>query len=380
MTPPLILVVDDAPDIVMFIEAILEDDYRIITADSGELALEKAITLQPDLILLDVLMPGMNGYDTCKALKKHPKTKNIAIIMVSGMDEEGDEVIGLQAGAIDYITKPVSVSILQARVENQLLLLSTRNELEKAHESISSERKYIEQIIDKMRSAYDFNQDHVRYSSHSPELNSGDLVLSATKPDGTQCVMVTDFTGHGLPAAIGAPLVTYIFYKGVAENTDSSTMISEINKTLTKILPVNIFMAATLIELSKDKSQARLWNYGMEEILQFSNDSHSWHSFPSKGCALGIIGTIDVNPHYQIPVEHHQYLYLLTDGVTEAADLEKDQEMFGIDRLKNLLQQDVKNWNTEQTGNLDHILNKITEYANTPEDFDDMTLLELSIN
>ncbi len=378
MNPALILVVDDAPDIVMFIEAVLEDDYRIITAESGEQALEKAQTMQPDLILLDVLMPGMNGYDTCKALKANPKTKNIAVIMVSGMDEDGDEVIGLQAGAIDYITKPISVSILQARVESQLLLLSTRKELEKAHESISNEREVIENIIDKMRSAYDFNQQHVRYSSHSPELNSGDLVLSATKSDGTQCVMVTDFTGHGLPAAIGAPLVTYIFYKGMSDNIESSIFLTEINNTLTKILPINIFMAATLIELSKDKGQAKLWNYGMEEILQLGDDKN-WQSFPSKGCALGIMNSIKTEAHYEIPVKPHQYLYLLTDGVTEAADLEKSQEMFGIERLKSLLQADVLNWDTEQDGNLDHILNKITEYANTPEDFDDMTLLELSI-
>lgn len=378
MTQPLILVVDDAPDIVLFIETVLEDDYRIITAESGELALQKAELNQPDLILLDVLMPGMNGYDTCKSLKTNPKTKNITVIMVSGMDEEGDEVIGLQAGAIDYITKPISVSILLARIESQMLLLSTRKALELAHESISSERKTIEHIIDNMRSAFDFNQQHIRFSSLSAELNSGDLMLSAVKSDGTQYIMVTDFTGHGLPAAMGAPLVTYIFYKGVNDNIEPAKIITEINDTLIKILPVNIFMAATFIELSVDKTKAKLWNYGMEEILRLNHDQ-SWQSFPSKSYALGITNTIKTQTHYEIPFERRQSLYLLSDGVTEAADLDKNQAMFGIERLKYLLQAEALNSDFQQADNLDHILNKITEYANNPKDFDDMTLLELNI-
>jgi len=374
MKQPLVLIVDDAPEIVLFIKTVLEDDYRIETAYSGESALEMAKLKQPDLILLDILMPGMNGYETCKALKDNPDTNKIPIIMVSGMDEEGDEVIGLQAGAVDYITKPISIAILQARINNQLLLLATRRELEHAHHKISTERKYIEVIIDKMRNAYDFNSQFVRHASHSPELNSGDLVLSAFRPDHSQCVMVADFTGHGLPAAIGGTLVTYIFYKCIRENKPLPAIISEINTVLSNTLPVNIFMASAIAEVNPERNQAKLWNYGMEDILLLNTDN-SWQNLSSMGCALGIIKSPNVDPHYDIELDSLAYLFLLTDGVTEAADHENQQEMFGIERLKTLLLSSI-----QQNESLDKVLKHITEYVNSPGDFDDMTLLELNIH
>ena len=80
---------------------------------------------------MDVMMPEMNGYQACRKLKMNPKTNDISVIMVSGMDDEGHEVIGLQAGAADYITKPISVPILRTRIDNQLLLLATRRDLQK---------------------------------------------------------------------------------------------------------------------------------------------------------------------------------------------------------------------------------------------------------
>ena len=377
MTSPLILIVDDAPDIILFIESALEEDFRIITATSGEIAFEKAREQQPDLILLDILMPGMNGYETCKALKNHPKTADIPVIMVSGMDDEKDEVIGLEAGAVDYITKPISIAILQTRINNQLLLLTTRRALEQAHLKISLERKYIEEIIDKMKSAYEFNHRYIRYASLSPEINSGDLVLSAFRPDDSQCIMVADFTGHGLPAAIGGPLVSYIFYNHIKENKSLTEIITEINNTLTKTLPVNIFMAVAIIEINPSRTQAKLWNYGMEDILLLSSNK-SWQSLSSKNCALGIIKKIAITPHYEITLQPQQYLYLLTDGVIEASDQKTNQEMFGIERLKTILQSNRPL--NDEDNHLKTVLKQIIKHVNFPLDFDDMTILELSIS
>lgn len=376
MAQPLILVVDDAPDIILFIETVLEEDYRIITASNGRSALELATVHLPDIILLDVQMPGISGYETCMELKSNSKTSRIPIIMVSGMSEEGDELVGLQAGAVDYITKPISIAILQARIHNQLLLLDTRRDLENAHLEISSERKYIEEIIDKMRNAYEFNHKHVRYASRSPELNSGDLVLSIMLSDGCQLVLVADFTGHGLPAAIGSPLVSYIFHKNVSNNVHPTEIIAEMNNTLKRSFPTNIFVAATIIEISPDRTQASLWNFGMEDILLLSPDQ-SWQHFSSKNCALGIINNLNTSAHYSIPIEPGQYLYLFTDGVTEASDqsLKQEQKMFGIKSLKQVLQLSL-----QKDIGLDVILDQILLYANSPKDFDDMTILELSIS
>ena len=125
MTPlqakPTILVVDDTPDNIDLLCAVLEHDYRTKIAVNGERALKIARgESKPDLILLDIMMPGMSGYDVCKALKADPATRDIPVIFVTAMSEVADEQLGLSLGAVDYITKPVSAPIVLARIKTQL--------------------------------------------------------------------------------------------------------------------------------------------------------------------------------------------------------------------------------------------------------------------
>jgi putative two-component system response regulator len=110
---------------------ILRDHYQLIFAPTGEKAVEAAIAHLPDLVLLDVMMPGMNGYEVCETLKKNPLTREIPVIFVTAMSEIEDEARGFDAGAVDYIQKPVSAPILLRRVETHLSLVRV-NELEKS--------------------------------------------------------------------------------------------------------------------------------------------------------------------------------------------------------------------------------------------------------
>jgi len=367
-----ILAVDDAPEILDIIKATLADEYDIKLATRGEVALKIAEKQQPDLILLDVMMPGIDGYETCRELKKNPATAHIPVIMVSAGSQMNDELLGLEAGAIDYITKPISTSILEARVRNQISLIFTRRELEKAHNKISEERDGLEQIVYKMRSNSEFDNRQVRYSTKSAEINSGDLVLSSFTPKGEQYVLVADFTGHGLPAAIGSPLVNYIFYARCKDGATLADIITEINSVLKNILPTHIFMGLIGVSLSTDRRQAQLWNYGMEDIL-IHNADNTWTELASKNIALGILPEIDKAAHYEISFQDNQFIYLLTDGITEAFDVDNSTDMFGVERLKLALIE-----NRAQDKSLDELINNITLFAHSPDDFDDMTLLELS--
>ncbi|MBY0242789.1 MAG: two-component system response regulator [Burkholderiaceae bacterium] len=120
---PTILVVDDTPDNIDLLCAILEHDYRTKIAVNGERALKIANgDSKPDLILLDIMMPGMSGYDVCKQLKANPATRDIPVIFVTAMSEISDEQMGLSLGAADYITKPVSAPIVLARIKTQLAM------------------------------------------------------------------------------------------------------------------------------------------------------------------------------------------------------------------------------------------------------------------
>lgn len=126
-----ILIVDDMSTNLMMLSDILKDDYNIKISKTGEKAIELCKNLDIDLVLLDIEMPLMNGYEVCKNLKNCEKTKNIPIIFVSAKNSEEDEEYGLNLGAIDYISKPFSKVIIKARVKNQIKLKQKTELLEK---------------------------------------------------------------------------------------------------------------------------------------------------------------------------------------------------------------------------------------------------------
>jgi putative two-component system response regulator len=118
-----VLVVDDTPDNLTLMSGLLKDSYKVKVANGGERALKIASTEpRPDLILLDIMMPGMDGHETCRRLKADAATRDIPIIFLTAKSEVEDEKQGLQMGAVDYITKPVSPPIVLARVETHLTL------------------------------------------------------------------------------------------------------------------------------------------------------------------------------------------------------------------------------------------------------------------
>jgi CheY-like chemotaxis protein len=112
----LILIVDDDVANIEVLNAVLEDDYEVCFATSGEDAIKIALELLPDLILLDVLMPGIDGYEVCRRLKADNLVADVPIIFVTGLDDQEAEIRGLALGAIDYVTKPISPVIVRARV------------------------------------------------------------------------------------------------------------------------------------------------------------------------------------------------------------------------------------------------------------------------
>src|SRR5690606_31265542 len=118
-----LLLVDDEPTNLRVLRTILQDDYRLLFAKSGEEALQLVQQQQPDLILLDVMMPGMTGYDVCARLKASPATQRLPVIFVTALKDEIDETKGFAVGAVDYITKPISPAVVRARVKTHLSLV-----------------------------------------------------------------------------------------------------------------------------------------------------------------------------------------------------------------------------------------------------------------
>ncbi len=149
-----ILIVDDSATNLKLLAELLNKDYSVKVAKNGEQALELAQS-QPDLILLDIIMPGISGYEVCRRLKNNPVTQNIPIIFITGKTDTDDEEKGLNLGAVDYITKPIRPAIVLARVKTQITLRKQYQQLRylAMHDQLTGlfNRHYLERVAqDKM--------------------------------------------------------------------------------------------------------------------------------------------------------------------------------------------------------------------------------------
>jgi len=134
-----VLIVDDTPDNLTLMSELLQDIYRVKVANSGERALSLAASAPPDLILLDIMMPDMDGYEVCRRLKSSPATAHIPIIFLTARSTIEDEQVGLEMGAVDYIVKPISPPIVLARVKTHLTLKGAADFLRDKNEFLEKE-------------------------------------------------------------------------------------------------------------------------------------------------------------------------------------------------------------------------------------------------
>jgi two-component system, sensor histidine kinase and response regulator len=167
-----VLIVDDTPANLDLLHAILRNQYHTVTASSGAEALERISAQKPDLILLDVMMPDLDGYQLCTILKSDQRTRDIPVIFVSAKTQEDDEVKGLELGAIDYITKPISPHIVKARVRNHLELKRYRDLLEDLSSAADRTKKEFLRAV-----------SHELRTPLTPIIGMTDLVLNKEQDD-----------------------------------------------------------------------------------------------------------------------------------------------------------------------------------------------------
>ncbi|WP_160162713.1 SpoIIE family protein phosphatase [Magnetococcus marinus] len=368
---PVILVVDDVPQNLDVLKGGLADAYQVRLAVSGERALRAAqIEPLPDLILLDVMMPDIDGFEVCRQLKANPLTAEIPVLFVTAKSEMVDELHGLALGAVDYISKPISIPIVQARVRTQLALRRANCMLQRHTEQLLRERNVIERIIIKMRDADHLNQRHLRYVISPVEKTAGDMLLATLLPDGRQWVLLGDFTGHGLPAAIGGPLVAYIFHTMATQNGQAIACLEQLNEQLCQRLPREFFLAFTLVEVSPARDTAMLWIGGIPSVYHFAG---ALHSIDSTLLPLGIFADeCFANPSARLSLQAGERLYVCTDGIVEASG--KSDEMFGDARLAVFLKALCRG---EQQP--EDLMSLLDAYVGGREHTDDITLVEIEI-
>lgn len=369
-----LLVVDDTPDNLSLLSALLKDEYRVKVANNGEKALKIAVAdPKPDLILLDIMMPGMDGFDVIAELKKNPETRSIPVIFITGRTDEASEVSGLVAGAVDYIAKPFNPVIVKARIATHLALRDTRRLLEQRNDELLQERRTVEDILTRMRTHRQFDGRRLRYLMAPVDRANGDILLSATTPDGRQWVLVGDFTGHGLRAAVAAPLVAQAFYGQAESHGDIVQVIGDINRILCRQLPIGFFMALCVAEISAAGDNLRLWRGGMPECLLFDRSGNLRETIAeARLLPLGIVEDMDIEASADsFMLAPGDRLYVFSDGVTEVSN--PQEELFGLTRTSEFLA------GLDPAAPLDGLLVVLEQFQGSDRFGDDITLVEIGI-
>ncbi|MBF0422430.1 MAG: hybrid sensor histidine kinase/response regulator [Magnetococcales bacterium] len=223
-----LLVVDDVPANIKILVQSLHSKYRIIVATDGLSALELALSEKPDLILLDIMMPGMDGYEVCRRMKVNEQVRDIPVIFITAKDDEEDEAKGLELGAVDYITKPFSIPIVLARVKTHL-------RLKKAMEEIAWKNK---ELLEADRLKEDVN--HIMRHDLKGPLNAiigfSSLLLSDSGLDRNkqEIINVINSSGYLLLTMIDQSFDLYKMEQNIYELKPTRVNISEILRRIIK--------------------------------------------------------------------------------------------------------------------------------------------------
>src|SRR6516225_9060149 len=205
-----LLLVDDDSENLRIVNSILGDDYRIRVATNGLKALELAkVEPSPRLILLDVIMPYMDGYEVCSQLKADPKTRDIPVIFLTGKTDVADETRGFQVGAVDYIHKPSSPPIVTARVQTHLMLRDARETVARQLETLSNELELARQVQLSIlpREIPDLAGLEIAARYLPMSSVAGDFYDFLVVDDKHVGILIADVSGHGISSALIASVL-----------------------------------------------------------------------------------------------------------------------------------------------------------------------------
>ncbi|CAK0763318.1 two-component system, HptB-dependent secretion and biofilm response regulator [Gammaproteobacteria bacterium] len=370
---PKILIVDDVVENIQILVEGLRDDYRIVPALSGEKALAIVeISPRPDLILLDVMMPHMDGFEVCRRLKCNPNTADIPIIFITAMNDARSEIEALTIGGVDFITKPIQPLVVKARIETHLALRRAYQDLAASNKQLRRERELIEDILLTTRKQPLLQESFIRTLLTPVERTAGDVFFLRRRPDGYLHAFIGDCTGHGLPAAIVGPMVMDIFHVMTSKGFPPEAILLEINNKLLHHVPANIFMAGSFLELTPGLDSLYLWNGGMPDVLFLRG--HEWFlTGSSDQLPLGVVPTLSMdNFRNLIPLQSGDRIYLYSDGVVETKS--PCEEMFGIERLKAFLME-----LSSAGGDINQLLSELNAFRGEAVAEDDITVVEILI-
>jgi CheY-like chemotaxis protein len=338
-----VLIADDNVIDRMLLSSIVKrQGHHVVQADNGEEAVRVFATQRPQLILLDAMMPIMDGFEAARQIKAMAGEQLVPIIFLTSMSEEQALVACLEAGGDDFLAKPYNQVILAAKINAmdrlrrlQATVLEQRNQISQHHEYLLNEQRVAKAVFDQVAHSGCLSSLNIRYMQSPYALFNGDLLLASFTPAGDMHVLLGDFTGHGLPAAVGAMPLAEVFYGMTAKGYGLSEILREMNAKLKRILPVDMFCCATLLNISFQRLQVEVWNGGLPDGYIMCQGGERV-PLVSRHLPLGVLSRQAFNDKTEVhSLGQGDQLFLLSDGVIDTANA--DDQMFGAERLSEVL-------------------------------------------
>ncbi|MDR6713208.1 CheY-like chemotaxis protein [Pseudomonas hunanensis] len=367
---------DGAADRLLLAQIVRRHGHEVFTADNGEQAVALFVEQRPQLVLLDALMPVMDGFEAARQIKALAGEALVPIIFLTSLSEEDALVRCLEAGGDDFVAKPYSAVILGAKIRAmdrlrrlQATVLQQRDEIARHHHHLLNEQRVAKAVFDKVAHTGCLRAPNIRYLQSPYALFNGDLLLAAFTPSGDMHVLLGDFTGHGLPAAVGAMPLAEVFYGMTAKGYGLAETLREMNAKLKRILPVDMFCCALLLNLSFQRGTVEVWNGGMPDGYHLGIDGEVLGSLASTHLPLGVLSPERFDDRTLVlALGVDERLLLLSDGVIDTSD---DQErLFGVERLQAVVAD-----NRQPERLFDEVLQAVERFGGRPRD--DISLCDI---
>lgn len=328
-----VLLVDDNPTNLQVLLRTLETQpCELLIAKSGEAALEVARKSRPSLILLDIMMPGIDGFETCRRLKGDALTQDSAVIFLSAMGEVQDKVKGLELGAVDYITKPFQGEEVIARVNTHLTIRRLRREVQARWEDLDRELKVVADAQKALLPEKLPQIEGLRLAAYyaTSRYAGGDYYDVVPLPDQQWGILMADAAGHGVPAAVLMAMTHAVFHAIPEPRVAPGEVLNYLNRHMTNFRWPRFVTALYAVFNCRDRT-LRVSNAGHNpplhyraetgEVAQLVHDS----VFP-----LGVAEFGDV-PTASDRLAPGDRLLFYTDGITER--FAPGGELYGVERL-----------------------------------------------
>ncbi|MCW8890948.1 MAG: SpoIIE family protein phosphatase [Sedimenticola sp.] len=372
-TKPIALVVDDEITNREFLRIFLEDDgYSVFEAENGLEAIKAFQANPPDIIVMDVIMPVMDGYEAVAEIQKQSEAQFIPILFLTALTDENALAKCIEVGGYDFLSKPVSPIVLKAKIRSMERIRKLHLEMMRLYGQMKMDQEMAETVFNGAVVADNIKLDCIQTILRPAEQFSGDVLLTAHAPSSDMHILLGDFTGHGLAAALGALPASEVFRAMTAKGFTPHQIIAGINKKLYNLLPTGMFFAVQFISIGKNLEYVKVINCGMPDVLLLDGTTGQIKQrISSNSLPLGIAPDIEYQDLFiRSNITLGDRILLVSDGVTEARNSENTY--FGRERFETAIQ------NTQAGESaLESVAKALASFCGDAPQDDDISLAEI---